>query len=84
MNGRKSRDIKDEAQESVIERIVSGNYEENLAVAMSHAILAVRETSTVQTNYLLQQSMAQSLIAIALMLEDIAGHIIENGERQDG
>jgi hypothetical protein len=63
-------------QEQVIRDLIGGDYNENLAHAMKGAVKAIPETSTDMINYLLMQSIAQSLIALNLQLEDLIGYLV--------
>ena len=65
-----------EIQKQIVEDLTTGDYSENLAYAISLAAKAVSEVSTDTVNYLLFQSVAQSLIAMNLQLEDLIGYIM--------
>ena len=70
----------EEIQRQIAKALTAGDYNENLAYAMSLAVKAIPETSTGTINYLLLQSIAQSLVAINLQLECLVGHIMDEEE----
>ena len=79
-NFQETHEGENEITRAIMDDVASGDYTKNLALAMRHAAAAIQETSTAKEQYLLAQSQAQSLIAIVLLLEDIAGYIM--GEQQ--
>ena len=69
-----------EIQERIMKEMTSGNYTDNLARGIRYAAMAVEENSTDRINYLLLQSIAQSLISLNLLIEDLVGHQMEGDE----
>ena len=69
-----------EIQQRIMETMAAGNYDENLTLAIKYAAMSVEEQSTTKTDYLLQQSIAQSQIAQVLLLEEMLGRIT-SGDR---
>ena len=73
------------ASKKIKKQITSGDYDLNLRLAMKWAAMAVDETSTAKETYLLSQSLAQSAIAMVLLLEELVGHTTyeSNGESNE-
>lgn len=74
----KQREMSEVAKE-IVEAMQEGDYDQNLVFSVKHAALAVTEDNTESGTYLLLQSIAQSNIAIVLLLEDIAGRLEGGG-----
>ena len=64
-------------QQQIAEKMVGGDYNDNLSLAMQYSASAVSETSTNKEQYLLSQASVQAQIATALLLEEIAGRLTE-------
>jgi hypothetical protein len=69
-----------EIQQRIMKEMTSGNYADNLTRGMKYAAMAVEENSTDKINYLLLQSIAQSLISLNLLIEDLVGYQMEGDE----
>ena len=64
-------------RDEIIEKMTSGDFNKNLGFAITYAVKAVKENDTDIENYLLLQSIAQSLIALNLQIENFVDHIAE-------
>ena len=72
----------EQVQANIIKNIVSGNYGENLRLAIKYSALAVKEEIPEQQDYLLAQSQANSLISLNLIFEDLLGLISDEVESE--
>lgn len=69
-----------EIQQEIVNEIVSGGYDNNLRLAIKYAAMAVEADSEGMINYLLLQSIAQSQIAQAVLLEEVVGLLLSTTE----